>query len=185
MTSRKQKDEYEDDGVKLPQKMVCKPGRHIFEQGTPAHQAFYIQEGRAEVVIRDGDFTMKLGELGPGEIFGEMGIIGNEMRMATVTALEPCTITVISRKELEERLKKIDDKIVRSLIDALVRRLRDASIGQLKHYKNMAAFQDRIGKLMKKAGDGVDPDRREEFTKEMMPLLEQMEKTLNKYRLKK
>ena len=165
-----------------PRRLVFSAGKRIVEQGTPASQAFYIEEGTAEVTIKEGFHTVKLGEIGPGEIFGEMGVLGNQARMGTVTALTPCTVTIISREELEARLKKIDDKIIKSLINVLIDRLREANKGQMRYYRHMAVLQNRIAGLMEKAGESIDLDRREAFTAAVLPLLDQLDKLLDEYR---
>lgn len=162
--------------------LLCSAGRPVFEQGTPAHQVFYIEEGRVAVTVQEGQHTIRLAELGPGEIFGEMGILGDEMRSATVTALESSTITVITRRDLEERISALEDDFIKSLIDSLIRRLREANKGQMRYFSDLAAFQDRMAGLMQKAHDGVDQQKRSAFAAEVTPLLNQIEILLDKYR---
>lgn len=161
--------------------LLCAAGRPVFEQGTPAHQVFYIDQGRVEVTVQEGPHTIRLAELGPGEIFGEMSVLANELRSATVTALEECTITVITRKDLEDRIASLDDEFIKSLIGSLVRRLRDANKGQIRYYSDLAAFQDRMSGLMQKAHDGVGQEKRGAFAAEVTPLLDQIESLLDKY----
>lgn len=165
-----------------PQRMICNAGRPVFEQGAPAHQAFYVEEGLLEVTIEEDDHKIPLAQIGPGEIFGEMGVLENEMRMATVTALEKSIITVISRKELEEKLENTEDKFVKSLIEVLLKRLRQSSQGQVQHYKNLVSFQNRISNLMIKADQGVNPEKRDSFTEQVMPLLDRLEELLDDHR---
>ncbi len=59
---------------------------------------FLIAEGEAEVSV-DGDPVARLGK---GDYFGELGLIGNRARMATVTALTPLTCLVMATWDLEE-----------------------------------------------------------------------------------
>lgn len=177
---------HEDDEKKSSRpagkQLICSAGRPVFEQGTPAHQVFYVEEGRLEVTMQEGGHTLKLAEIGPGEIFGEMGILNDEMRLATVTALEPSTITVISRKDLEERVDALNDEFIKSLIHSLVRRLRDSSKSQVRYFTDLAAFQDRMSGLMQKAHDGIDQKKRDDFAADVKPLLDQIEAVLDKYR---
>ncbi len=165
-----------------PAQMICNSGQVIVHQGTPAHQAFYIETGRVEVSLKEGDTVVKIAELGPGEIFGEIGVIAEEERMASVTAIEKSTLRIIPGKELAEKIKSVDDKFIKSLIDTLVRRLRHSNSGQMRHYKNMALFQDRMAGLAHAAANGVDQSRREEFSAEVSPLLEQIETVMKRYR---
>lgn len=162
--------------------MVTHAGRAIFEQGAPAFQAFYIEEGRVEVSVREGEHTIKLAELGPGEIFGEMSVLENQMRTATVTALEQTTVSILKREDLEARINNIEDKFVRSLIAAQTRRLRDANNKQMHYYLRMAELQNHILGLAHNLDNGIDAKKRDEFALEIVPLMEAMEKIVIKYK---
>lgn len=167
---------------KQPNRMIVNAGQEIIKQHAPSHQAYYIESGRAEVTYRKGDHVMKVGEIGPGEVFGEMGLIEDDQRIATVTALEKCALIILSKKEFEERLEKIDDPIFASMINTLIKRLKDANESQMQHYRNLANFQDRMAGLMVEAGKGINQKKRDEFTNAISPLLDQVEDVLNKYR---
>jgi CRP/FNR family cyclic AMP-dependent transcriptional regulator len=67
-------------------------GRHLVREGDFAYEFFAIEEGTAEV--RRGE--QLLAELGPGDFFGEMGLIGNVTRSASVTASSPLTAIVMT-----------------------------------------------------------------------------------------
>ena len=70
------------------------PGKVLARQGDVGHEFFVIQEGTAEVT-RDGH---KLGELGPGDFFGELALLQEDRRTATVTATSPMTLIVMTRQ---------------------------------------------------------------------------------------
>lgn len=67
-------------------------GRRLMREGAPAGEAFLIVEGRAEVVI-GGE---RVAEVGPGELVGEMALLDHNPRSATVTALTPMRLLVMS-----------------------------------------------------------------------------------------
>ena len=64
-----------------------------------------------------------LAVLGPGEIFGEMALLGTHTRTATARAIEPTEIINVSRAHLLSRLQKADP-ILKRLTLSLVKRLR-------------------------------------------------------------
>lgn len=163
-------------------KILCSKGQTIIEQGSPSHQAYYIIEGLVEVVIKDADYEIKLGEIGAGEIFGEMGILEEEGRQASVIALKGSKLAIINREDIEDRIKNVKDPIISSIITSLTRRLRDANNGQMVHYKNLTSFQNRVSGLMEKANEGIAPAQREEFSDEVTPLLDQLDTLLDKYK---
>jgi len=65
-------------------------GQSILQQGDPSDSIFIVLSGRVRVVETgaESDMDVVLGEFGAGEIFGELGILQNRPRSATVIALD-------------------------------------------------------------------------------------------------
>ena len=74
------------------------PGEVLCCRGKTAYEFFVIEEGTARVE-RDGQY---LNELGPGEFFGEMGLIDDAPRNADVIAETHVTLMVIRGSSLME-----------------------------------------------------------------------------------
>ena len=72
------------------------PGDTLFEQGTIPYEMFVIEEGQVEVV-RDGEV---LATLGPGQTVGEMGLLMQAKRMASVRASTPLIALAIPADDL-------------------------------------------------------------------------------------
>jgi CRP-like cAMP-binding protein len=70
--------------------------RELVSEGGVGDQAFLVVAGRA-TVSRDGH---TVASLGPGDVFGEMAILGHQPRNATVTASTPMTVLVLTPAEL-------------------------------------------------------------------------------------
>jgi adenylate cyclase len=68
-------------------------GKVITREGDLGHEFFVIEEGTAEVT-QDG---RTLNALGPGDFFGEMALLDEERRTATVTATSPMRLIVMTR----------------------------------------------------------------------------------------
>jgi CRP-like cAMP-binding protein len=79
-----------------------KPKRPFFSQGDPADCVFYLQSGRAKltVISKEGkEATIAL--LAAGDFVGEESMAGTPgLRMATATAIAPCTALKIERAEM-------------------------------------------------------------------------------------
>ena len=73
-------------------------GKMLCSKGETAHQFFVIEDGTAKVV-RDGQY---LDELGPGDFFGEMGLLDNAPRNADVVAKTPLKLMVLSGRALRD-----------------------------------------------------------------------------------
>lgn len=169
--------------AKIPAPVLhCSAGREIFAQGTPSNHAFIVEKGELEVLMETDGHTVKLAEIGPGEIFGEMGVLEKEVRMATVRAVTATTVRAIDRSDIEDRIAKLEDPVVKALIEGFTKRLRNTSVDNAKHFRNLAEFQGRMAGLMEKADRGIDKQRRTEFADEITPLLDQVEAVLDKYR---
>ncbi len=78
-------------------------GEVVFRQGDPADRLYSIGWGEVEVVREDpsrGETI--LARLGPGDFFGEMGILGNAPRMATVRAATDLDVLSIHRDDFSQ-----------------------------------------------------------------------------------
>lgn len=165
-----------------PAALIITKGKEIVKQDAPSHHAYFIKSGRAEVIIEEGGHRLVVAEISPGEVFGEIGVLEAEGRSASVRAVEKCVVVPLSKKEMQQRIDNVEDTVVRSLIDVLIKRLREANHNQFTHYKKLTEFQDRMMGLMDAAAERVSRDKREAFTKEVMPLLDRLEQLLKKYR---
>lgn len=158
-------------------------GKTIINQGEEGTRAYYIERGRVEVLVRDKNsrHSLKVAEMGPGDLFGEMALITHEPRSATVRSIEDCTVTIISREEIEGKINRIENSAIRKLISVLAERLHDATMGQLAHYTNLTEFQDRVTGIVDSAHAGIDPQARDAFRDEVTPLLNDLQKILDRY----
>ena len=90
------------------------PGKVLCCQGKTSDEFFVIEKGTAKVV-RDGQY---LDELGPGDFFGEMGLLDNTPRNADVIAETPLTLLVLrgpALKELERDAPALARRLRRSV----------------------------------------------------------------------
>ncbi len=88
-------------------------GSMVVHQGDPGDSMFIIETGRAEVVYEESPgHTIALAFLGQDDFFGEMALISEEKRVASVRALEDCKLLVLDRKTLYETLPADSDAII-------------------------------------------------------------------------
>ena len=95
----------------------------IFHEGDKGDCAWLIESGRV-LIVKDGrGGPVTLGELGPGEIFGELALIDDAPRMASAVTLDHSVLVPIARHYLQRRLAKADPFIAR-LLKILVQNVR-------------------------------------------------------------
>jgi ATP-binding cassette, subfamily B, bacterial len=73
-------------------------GQIVVRQGAPADKFFIVVDGELEVVHEEGDQTRSLNVLRAGEFFGEIAILRDTPRTATVRALVPTTLLSMDRE---------------------------------------------------------------------------------------
>lgn len=74
------------------------PGLLIFQEGSVDSTFYIIVDGEVEVIKVINDDVRMLNRLKPGDFFGEMAIIDDALRSATVTAIETTTTLEIDKE---------------------------------------------------------------------------------------
>lgn len=98
----------------------------VVRAGDSTDSLYILLTGRAKVTNHDEEGKeIILAWLGPGEFFGEMGLIDGSPRSANVVAAEPCELLVLS-KEAFQRCLQDNFQVAQKLMQILVRRLREA-----------------------------------------------------------
>ena len=101
-------------------------GALIVRAGDDTDALYIILSGRVKVLIPDDEgHEVILSMMGPHEFFGEMGLLDDQPRSASVEALEPCEMLRVSKAGFTACLKDNFD-LAMQIIRNLVRRLRDA-----------------------------------------------------------
>jgi CRP-like cAMP-binding protein len=97
------------------------PGQSFFRQGDVADAAYVILEGCAEVVLEhDGD-TVKVAELGRNALVGEMGILSDTPRSATIVATEPVSALRIDKSVFLELLSQFPQMSIAVMRELAIR----------------------------------------------------------------
>jgi CRP-like cAMP-binding protein len=94
------------------------PGRHLLDEGALPHEFFLILEGEVEVT-HDGQ---TLATLGPGDFFGEIAILEDMRRTATVVTTTPCRLAVMTPQAFSS---------MRSAMPVVADRIQAAALARL------------------------------------------------------
>ncbi len=114
--------------AQVTQPLSVEAGQHVVEQGMPGSELYLIVAGEAEVV-RDG---RSVARLAPGQYFGELAVLDNAPRGATVTAVTTLELYVLGQREVAAVLDEWPG-VSRRMLTALAARLRQAEQDAATH----------------------------------------------------
>lgn len=99
-------------------------GHTLMRQGERGHQMFVVARGRVSVE-RNGE---KINELGPGGAAGEMALISEGPRNATVTTMEPSVLFVVDHRGFHS-LMDVSPTIRLRIFEGLANKIRSLDEG--------------------------------------------------------
>jgi CRP/FNR family transcriptional regulator, cyclic AMP receptor protein len=99
--------------------LAFSPGEQIVREGSLGETVFVVMEGRAKVT-RNG---RRVGEVLPGDFFGELSAIDAGPRTASITAVTPVRVVRLFRRTLRKLLQD-EPQLTVKILDGIVRRIR-------------------------------------------------------------
>jgi CRP-like cAMP-binding protein len=102
-------------------------GQVVFREGDASDTCYVVHTGRTRAVHQHGDGRIiTLATFGPGDIFGELALFEDELRSATVEALEATGVVAVLGPDMR-RLMSEHPQIAMRFVIALGRRLRETN----------------------------------------------------------
>lgn len=125
---------------------VFPAGARILQEGDAGDEMYVIQTGKARIYKGTDDRTVTLAVLSNGEFFGEMALVANHPRSASVEALEEITVSVIDRRTFESLL--VSEPLVREIMRRMSDRIRtlDDSVFEMSE-RDSARWQHISGMI--------------------------------------
>lgn len=99
-------------------------GETILQEGSTGAWLYVIIDGKVTVTKSSGTSQTRLASLGPGDSFGEMSLVDQDTRSASVIAESPCLLLRLSEKSCQKHPTG-SARIYRNIAQILSRRLRD------------------------------------------------------------
>jgi CRP/FNR family cyclic AMP-dependent transcriptional regulator len=106
--------------------LECGPGECLIREGEQGHQLFILLAGQARISKRAFGMEKVIQKLGPGECFGEMSLLDNKCRSASVKTIDHCKLLRLDGDYVVS-LPEISSKIYRNLAFMLSQKLRHAN----------------------------------------------------------
>ena len=120
----------QDDLGRIAQPAVPRsfePGQVVFREGDASDTCYVVRSGRARAIREHADGrTITLATFGPGDIFGELAMFEDELRSATVEAVQDTSVVAVLGPDMR-RLMIEHPEISMRLVVALGRRLRETN----------------------------------------------------------
>ena len=115
-------------GAEFPRRSY-ETGDIICREGELGEAAFILVEGSCRIEKDTPNGTQPLQRIGPGAVFGEMAILTQGRRLATVVAAEPTTVLVVTSQSLEQEMAALKPWVA-TLLKSLAARFRDIDTQQ-------------------------------------------------------
>ena len=132
-------------------------GTTIMAGGDATDSLYIVLSGRLKVMMSDSDGKeVILTLLGPGEIFGEMGLIDDEPRSASVVSIEPCELLSLTKRDFKRCMAE-NHEMAMHVMRGLVKRLREADrkIGSLA----LLDVYGRVARLLLDMAENVNGEK--------------------------
>jgi CRP/FNR family cyclic AMP-dependent transcriptional regulator len=129
----------------------------VMAGGDATDSLYIVLSGRLKVMMSDAEGKeVILSILGPGEFFGEMGLIDDAPRSASVVAIEACELLSIAKRDFKKCLAD-NFEMTMAVMRGLVRRLREADrkIGSLA----LLDVYGRVARLLLDMSETVDGEK--------------------------
>jgi len=129
----------------------------VMASGDATDSLYIVLSGRLKVMMSDAEGKeVILSILGPGEFFGEMGLIDDAPRSASVVSIEACELLSIAKRDFKKCLAE-NFEMAQAVMRGLVRRLRDADrkIGSLA----LLDVYGRVARLLLDMAETVDGEK--------------------------
>ncbi len=112
--------------IPLPTEITLRAGAFLFKEGDLSREVYIVKEGELSVTQRHGSQTVELARLGERAVLGEMSLLDNQPRSATVRASLDSKLTVIAPATFQAILKLVPAWLM-AVVKVVTRRLRDTN----------------------------------------------------------
>lgn len=139
--------------------------KEVFHKGDAGSQLYVVIDGRLKALTTSpGGDEVVFNVMGPGEVFGEMALLSELARSATVRAIERCELLVLDRRDFLAFLKRNPDVAVRMLTVLVERLVRISEFVEDVQFLNLPVrlakkfvlFAERYGRPGKNGAVKID-----------------------------
>jgi CRP-like cAMP-binding protein len=167
-----EKESNRDRDSQILERRFAPAGTVIMKQGEVGTNAYLVQSGLVSVTTESNGKQVDLAKLGAGQIFGEMSLVFDEPRTATVVATEDCNLIIITRQTLQGKLAK-SDPTVRAIVPMLLKRIVSANNMMLRQMDDMDDLRDTVMTIFQNVHSTLPAAQKRSFDVQVKPKLEE------------
>ena len=147
----------------IAEKKDYQEGEIIFSEGDKNKEMYIIEKGKVKVFLEREGEEIELSTFSEGEFFGEMALFTGRERTASIKAIEPTTLLIFKRKDMERLIEehpKIGAKVLFAVIEEISERLARTNEEFETYYlihralRENPGFREMFLKMIKKNGGG-------------------------------
>ncbi|RKZ19283.1 Crp/Fnr family transcriptional regulator, partial [bacterium] len=90
----------------IAEKKDYQEGEIIFSEGDKNKEMYIIEKGKVKVFLEREGEEIELSTFSEGEFFGEMALFTGRERTASIKAIEPTTLLIFKRKDMERLIEE-------------------------------------------------------------------------------
>ena len=143
-------------------------GEVIIHQGEMGVSAFLIQSGDVVVYTESDGKRVELARMGAGQIIGDMALVVDAPRSASVQALTDCNLIVITRDVLNEKLQK-SDPTIRALVQMLMKRIAQNNKALLRKGGDLNDMADVVRAIYQELHSSLPAQQKKSLETALVP----------------
>ncbi len=155
------------------ERRVYPAGKMIVREGEEGAAAYLLQSGSVRVFSCDENgHEVEFAKLGSGQIFGEMALVYDTPRTASVQSVEDCSVIVITRTTFQEKLTRTDPTI-RAIVEMLARRIIDTNNAMTTRKETLEDLMEAARAMYENALVALPRTQQRMFQNAVLPKLEE------------
>ncbi|MBI3441475.1 MAG: cyclic nucleotide-binding domain-containing protein [Proteobacteria bacterium] len=154
--------------IKILNREFFPAGTLILEQGTTGNRAFVIESGKVEVFAQDSHGTpVIIAELGPEAMFGEMAVVADGTRKASVRTKEDTVLITIHAHEFRQSMQT-SESFFKNVMRLSKERMQDMGMKLLKKERKLAMIEKTAPLTLKNVSLNVAQGGQVQVKQEML-----------------
>lgn len=159
-------DEQLDDVLNSTSLLQCDPGDVIIKEGTYGSRIYILLNGALDVLVA-GKKVASITKV--GDVFGELAVVNQDKRLATVTAAEKSACLAIDQKFLQDIHPREEDPAFHAALYEFVARVTVRKLSLTS--RRLAELEKEVLRLKNARGSGTGiPDKRKLKPKRVLPV---------------